>query len=396
MNNSITSKIIKTSEPSGKKVMLNTNAIQKASCCFPNIVTCFFLILAFLSVLSSCKLFSHKKTSTPQQVIVFPAPPDTARFQYLTKITTSMDLGAGKNFFREFILGSEKPSIMTKPYGIAIHNGKIYVCDMYGGPMEIIDLEKKKMNFFNPRGLGRLISPVNCFMDEKGYLYVADPGRVQIVVYDQNLKYVKSIGEKEKFKPSDVFVYHDKIYVANVGAGNILVYNTDSINKLLYSFPNADSPVSAHLGLPANITVGKDTLYAADFGYAMIKRYKIDGTYIDSIGSRGSYPGQFAKLKGIAVDKESNMYAVDTEFENVQMFNSKGQLLMPLAYHYNDGPGGLVLPAKVIVDYDNLKYFQKYVDPRFDLKFLVFVTSQYGPSLINVYGRVEPKGQGTK
>ncbi|MBK6839081.1 MAG: hypothetical protein IPG90_13205 [Bacteroidetes bacterium] len=50
-----------------------------------------------------------------------------------------------------------------------------------------------------------------------------------------------------------------------------------------------------------------------------------------------------------------------------------------------------MIPAKVIVDYDNLSYFQKYVDPAFDLKYLVFVTSQYGPDLINVYGRVETR-----
>jgi hypothetical protein len=49
------------------------------------------------------------------------------------------------------------------------------------------------------------------------------------------------------------------------------------------------------------------------------------------------------------------------------------------------------LPAKVSIDYDNLEYFQDYVDDRFDLKFLIFVTNQYGPDKINVYGYVEYK-----
>ena len=122
----------------------------------------------------------------------------------------------------------------------------------------------------------------------------------------------------------------------------------------------------------------------------MIKRYTLDGEYIDSIGSRGDGLGQFAKLKGIAVDSESNIYAVDASFDNVQMFNNEGKLLMAFGGHY-EGPGGLIIPAKVMIDYDNLQYFQKYVDPAFDLKYLIFVTSQYGPDLINVYGRVEPK-----
>lgn len=55
------------------------------------------------------------------------------------------------------------------------------------------------------------------------------------------------------------------------------------------------------------------------------------------------------------------------------------------------GPGDMWLPAKVIIDYDNLNYFQKYVHESFDLKYLIFVTNQYGPSKINIYGFVETK-----
>jgi len=47
------------------------------------------------------------------------------------------------------------------------------------------------------------------------------------------------------------------------------------------------------------------------------------------------------------------------------------------------------LPAKVTVDYEHLKYFQKYVDPGFHLKYLIFVTNQYGPDKINIYGAVD-------
>lgn len=94
--------------------------------------------------------------------------------------------------------------------------------------------------------------------------------------------------------------------------------------------------------------------------------------------------------KGIAVDKENNLYVVDAGFENVQIFNNKGQLLMFFGGSYK-GPGDMWLPAKVIIDYDNLNYFQKYVHESFDLKYLIFVTNQYGPSKINIYGFVETK-----
>ncbi len=354
--------------------------------------TFWVFIFSISIILSGCKTKKLANESEVKPFVIYPAPPEQARIQFLTKYTTSADLGKKQPAFTKLIVGQVKSKRIVKPYGIAIHKGKIYVCDQYGGGMEIIDLEKKEFQYFQPRGKGQLRAPINCSVDEKGYLYVADVGRQEIVVFDENGKYVKCFGEKEKFKPTDVFVYQDKIFVANPSDNKINVFGKDSTNKLLYSFPNVEPTDKAFLGLPANITIGKERVYAADFGYSMIKIYTPDGKYIDTIGSRGDSPGQFTKLKGIAVDSEANVYAVDAGFDHIQIFNKDGKLLLVFGGHYQEqGAGGLIIPAKVIIDYDNLKYFQKYVDPAYDLKYLILVSSQYGPNLINVYGRVEPK-----
>lgn len=352
-------------------------------------------ITVFSSLISTsgCKTQKLAKEKENKTYIIYPNPPEQARVQYLTKFTTSLDLGKKQSLLSKLVVGQEKMKAMVKPYGIAIHKGKIYVCDQYGGGMEIINLETKDFIFFKPKGKGTLRAPINCSVDEKGYLYVADVGRLEIVVFDENGNYVKCFGEKEKFKPTDVAAYKDKIYVANPTSNKINVYSNDSINKLLYSFPDVGPEDKAFLGIPANIAVGEDKVYAADFGYSMIKRFTKDGKYIDSIGSRGDRPGQFSKIKGIAVDRDANIYAVDAGFDIVQIFNNEGKLLLVIGGHY-EGPGGLIIPAEVMIDYDNLSYFQKYVDPAYDLKYLIFVTSQYGPDLINVYGRVEPKVTG--
>jgi sugar lactone lactonase YvrE len=100
--------------------------------------------------------------------------------------------------------------------------------------------------------------------------------------------------------------------------------------------------------------------------------------------------GQFVRPKGIACDKEDNLYVVDAGFENVQIFNSNNQLLMFFGGPYK-GPGDMWLPARVIIDYDNIKYFTKYVDSKYDLNYLIIVSNQYGPDKINVYGGVSLK-----
>ncbi len=357
-----------------------------------NRIGVFMLILFIPIIFSGCRSSKNSKDKAAQPLVIYPAPPEQTRIQYLTKITTSLDLDKKQNFFSKFLLGTEKPKTLVKPYGLAIHKGKIYVCDQYGGGMEIIDLEKREIEFFQPRGKGKLRVPINCFVDEKGYLYVADGGRFEIVVFDEKGNFVKSFGEKEKFKPSDVVVYKNKIYVANIVNNRINVYSNDSVSKLLSTIPEVEPGFPGFLCSPSNIAIKNDRIYAADFGCSKVQIYSMDGSFIDSVGSQGDRPGQFAKVKGVAVDNDSNVFAVDAAFENVQVFNTKGQLLIVFGGHF-EGDGGLIIPAKVIIDYDNLQYFQKFVDPSFDLKYLIFVTSQYGPNLINVYGRVELKGK---
>jgi hypothetical protein len=51
-------------------------------------------------------------------------------------------------------------------------------------------------------------------------------------------------------------------------------------------------------------------------------------------------------------------------------------------------PGDMWLPAKVALDYDNLKYFEPYVHADFTLQYLIYVTNQYGPDKVSVYGYV--------
>jgi hypothetical protein len=98
----------------------------------------------------------------------------------------------------------------------------------------------------------------------------------------------------------------------------------------------------------------------------------------------------FVRPKGIAVDRDGILYAVDAGFQNVQMFNEEGELLMFFGGPYA-GPGTMYLPAKVIVDYDHLHLFEDLVDPAYEAKHLVIVTNQYGWDKVAIYARVEPK-----
>ena len=341
-----------------------------------------------ITLLISCSRSLHP-AGGPKTLVIYPAPPDTARIQFLLRISNSADIEGNRGGFKKFILGKKEEQPIGKPYGVAIFNGKIYLCDGLKHGLEIIDLKKNTFENFIPTAKGELKNPINCFVDKNENLFVADGDRKQIVVFNAKGVYHTSFGEKENFKPTDVFIHDDKLWVSNVTGHQINVYSNDSSFKLLFKFPevNLDSP--GYLFSPTNIFVTDEYVYVTDFGDFKIKIYTKEGKFVKTVGTYGEGLGQFARPKGIAVDRESNLYVVDAGFENAQIFDKNGKLLMFFGGNYK-GPGDMWLPAKIAIDYDNLQYFEKYVDPEYHLKYLILVTNQFGPDKLNIYGHIEP------
>ena len=349
-------------------------------------LTWLVFILSFLTV--SCIPGLRQKTPE-RELVIFPAPPDTARIQFLTSFSNSGEIAGKRSAFSTYVLGEAPEQEIVKPYGLAVAGGKIYICDTMLGGLEIVDLAKNRFAYFTPGGLGQLKKPINCCVDEAGFLYVADSERRQVVVFDPEGRYQGSIGGEELARPTDVAVHRDQIWIADIKKQQVLVYGKADY-RLLRTLPEAAPQTPGHLYLPTNLAIINDQLYVSDFGDFKIKIYSLSGQFLSSVGSYGRQLGQFVRPKGIAVDREGNLYVVDAGFENIQMFDAENRLLMFFGGN-SQGPGGMWLPAKVVIDYDHLQYFQKYVDKRFNLKHLIFVTNQYGPDKINVYGFVEAR-----
>ena len=73
---------------------------------------------------------------------------------------------------------------------------------------------------------------------------------------------------------------------------------------------------------------------------------------IRQIGRKGDMPGYFSQPKGLAVDSDDHLYAVDANFESVQIFTPDGQLLMDFGVE-GHGPGEFWLPAGIHIDSHN-------------------------------------------
>ncbi len=325
------------------------------------------------------------KSPAAEDLLLFPAPPDTARIQFLTYINTSADIEKPPSRIKSFFLGKEEPKPIVRPYGVAVKDDRIYICDPEIRGLEIMNLKERSFQYFQPTGKGELRMPLNCFVDDQNTLYVADSYRKQVVIFDQQGKYQGELGDTGRFKPIAVSVYRNRIFVTNLDGHAVVVFDKNS-RKRVGSFPDRRKGEEGFLYKPTSIAVAENEIYVTDFGEAKIKVYNIAGSYLRSIGSYGKSPGQFVRPKGIALDRNNNLYVVDAAFENVQIFDRRGRMLT-----YLGRPGNMSLPAGVGIVYNNLDAFRDYLYQDFSLKFLIFVTNQFGSNKIGVYGFVEQK-----
>jgi DNA-binding beta-propeller fold protein YncE len=291
-----------------------------------------------------------------REIVLYPPPPDTTRIQYLASFSNERDVGGGGRSFLNVVTGSnEQGKPIFKPYGIATVRGKAYVCDMRSGAVDVIDLEERKLDYFNPGGFGALQQPMGCSVDpETRFLYVTDRGRNQVVVFDTAGAYVTSFGEGEGNRVLDVAARYGRVFVADGHAKKIRVF-----------------------------------VYVNDFGTWTSRAYSLDGELLLQVGTLGDQPGTLFRPKHLAVDRDGLWYIVDAAFENVQIFNEGREMLMDFGGPYR-GPGGMILPSGITVDYENTAFFEEFVADGLQLEYLIWVTNQFGPELVSVYGRVHP------
>ena len=335
-----------------------------------------------LGLLGSCATAPKtKKTYT-----FFPPAPDDPHIQFLTSFSADTDLGHSWSF-AQFLSGTKPSAPLVKPYGLALYDGKIFVCDTVQGVVQVFDLKKNRASDFVPQGEGRLLMPFNLTIDDDGTRYVADTLRNQVMVYGPDGAYLTAIGRKGEFKPTDVALTTNRLYITDLQAHAVKVFGKADW-KYLFSIPAATNVTKGKLFSPANLALDKvnNRLLVSDMGGFDVQIYDLDGQYLNTIGSQGVGMGCFSRPKGVAVDREGITYVVDAAVQVVQMFDKQGRLLMYFGQPGASTRGELLLPASVKVDYDHVAYFQKYVAPGRRCAYLILVTSQFGPNLVSVYG----------
>ncbi len=324
----------------------------------------------------------------------FPAPPGLARVQFLRSFNGSRDFEKRRPVL-EYLAGAEDSQDyeITKPFSVAMWKGRIYVTDSFGlQALNVFDLEKRRFYLLGRTpGQGKLIKPINVFVDKEGFKYVSDLVRKQVVVYGPDDDFVRTYGDGTKFLPVACVANGKEVFILDIQKDRVASDNPESEwdevrrDQILVLDKETGKPLrrigkhdqgSEGFSFASFLTIDRlGNLYVSDFLNYRVIKMDAQGRVTAAFGEHGDGYGQFAQMKGIAVDRKGLIYVVDAAFQAVQVFDNGGNSLFPLG-----GPrapvGPMDLPAGIWIDYENLHYFRDLIAPDFKAEYLILVANQ--------------------
>lgn len=279
---------------------------------------------------------------------VWPAPPATARVQYVTSITRHQDLFETRGFLNRMVgfIAGEEDSRIVRPFALAIHpGGGLLVTDPGLGCVHFFDRERGKYIRIGGDQKSGLASPVGVAVASDGSILVSDSRETSIRRFDRDGKDLGTFGDAHAFRrPAGIAIEPEsgEVYVADVLAHEVIVFSRDGILKRKIG---SNGMELGEFNFPTHLAFDDSgNLLVSDSMNFRVQRLSPEGIPISEYGSLGNARGDFSNPKGIASPATGIYAAVEGLHDCIVFFDEKDRLLMTIGGTGSE-PGEFWLPA---------------------------------------------------
>jgi sugar lactone lactonase YvrE len=248
---------------------------------------------------------------------------------------------------------------MGEPHGLAMDSkGKLYVADGKVGAIFIIDPETKDTVMIK-NGKDASFALINGLaIDDSDRLFVSDSQAHRVLVFDKNHKGEAAITQG-LVTPAGMAIDNENrfLYVADIGLDQVLVYDADNltpIRRIGTADTKHQSSAPGDFSKPTSVAVDQDgNVYVTDMLNYRVEVFDADGKFIRQFGKHGDGPGYFAMPKGVAVDSDGHIWVTDSMQNRVHLFTQEGDLLMWMGNKQGVLPGTFSGLQDIMIDKQN-------------------------------------------
>jgi DNA-binding beta-propeller fold protein YncE len=164
-------------------------------------------------------------------------------------------------------------------------------------------------------GSGQFEGPEHDALDSHGDIWVADYGNNRIQEFSASGTFMLAVGWGVKDGKAEAETCTTECKAGISGSGN----------------GQLDGPV----GLAINQTSGD--IYVGDYANNRIEEFSSTGTWLATIGSKGTAGGDFSSPQGITIDSSGDVWVADYGNNRIQELSSSGTFMLAIGWGVKDG-----------------------------------------------------------
>jgi DNA-binding beta-propeller fold protein YncE len=324
-------------------------------------------LLVFLSILlvASCasqpqsgRFSLAEQQETPP---VWPAYPNVPRYHYLGQLVgeenvlhEEREAGRGKRFLAWLVgLQEEAPDVLRllRPQSgmVDTETRRVLVTDVGLNAVVVFDEANATVDLWYQADRQEMFAaPIAIVKTGPDEFLVSDAELGRLVRLSGSGEPLGSISDERMLRPSGMVfdAVDDLIYVADTEADDVKVFTPGGVLAGVIGLPGEEP---GQFNAPTHVALDDNRLIVSDTLNARLQVLTVEGSALDTVGQRGLFVGNFVRPKGVAADSDGNIYAVESYFDHLLVYDREGRLLLSIG-GTGAGVGQFYLPAGVWVD----------------------------------------------